>query len=127
MMTNRVLRFVQRPVGVFHSSVFFQFSGRMGPSAVCCDSDGNVYVARYDFAGSYPHDCTGLRLLQEGTRRRVWSAVFVALHSDFRQLQSQSHSVFIGSVTVAPLLVCRGFIEWSGNRSERRGSGGTGH
>ncbi len=51
MMANRVLRFVQRPAGVFHSSVFYQFSGRMGPSALCCDSEGTLYVARYDFAG----------------------------------------------------------------------------
>ena len=50
-MTNRVLRFVQRPAGVYHSSVFHQFSGRMGPSALAVDPDGLIYVARYDFAG----------------------------------------------------------------------------
>ena len=50
-MANRVLRFVQRPAGVYHSSVFHQFSGRMGPSALAVDPDGLIYVARYDFAG----------------------------------------------------------------------------
>jgi hypothetical protein len=50
-MANRVLRFVQRPAGVYHSSVFHQFSGRLGPSALAVDADGNLYVARYDFSG----------------------------------------------------------------------------
>jgi hypothetical protein len=34
-------------------SVFYQFSGRMGPSAIAIDTDGNLYVARYDFAGEF--------------------------------------------------------------------------
>lgn len=49
-MANRVLRFVQKPAGVFHFSVFHQFSGGLGPSGVTCDSKGNVYVGRMDFA-----------------------------------------------------------------------------
>lgn len=33
-------------------SVFFQFSGMLGPTAIACDpKTGNLYVARYDFAG----------------------------------------------------------------------------
>ncbi|KAL1522353.1 hypothetical protein AB1Y20_017345 [Prymnesium parvum] len=52
MMTNRVLRLVQR-AGVFHSSVFYQFSGRMGPSGVaCCPKTGKLYVSHYDFAST---------------------------------------------------------------------------
>jgi len=51
---NRVLRAVQYPEGVFHASVFYQFSGGVGPAGVCCDSNGNVYVARADFGGSAP-------------------------------------------------------------------------
>eukprot|EP00659_Diplonema_papillatum_P009182 gene9182-14240_t len=47
--TNRVLRCVQRPAGVWHASVFFQFSGLLGPVAVDCDSNGNIYVGRFDF------------------------------------------------------------------------------
>merc|ERR1711998_788629 len=50
-MANRVLRFSQSPPGVFHMSVFFQFSGMLGPTAIACDpKTGNLYVARYDFA-----------------------------------------------------------------------------
>lgn len=49
-MANRVVRLVQRPAGVFHTSIFHQFSGGMGPSAIICDRRGNLYVARYDYA-----------------------------------------------------------------------------
>ncbi|KAL3933752.1 MAG: hypothetical protein SGPRY_000147 [Prymnesium sp.] len=49
MMTNRLLRLVQR-AGVFHASIFHQFSGRMGPSGVVCSSKtGHLYVSHYDF------------------------------------------------------------------------------
>ena len=49
-MANRVLRFAQSPPGVFHMSVFCQFSGLLGPTALACDTKtGNLYVARYDF------------------------------------------------------------------------------
>merc|ERR1712178_249636 len=51
-MANRVLRFVQSPPGVFHMSVFYQFSGLLGPTALCCDAKtGNLYVGRFDFKG----------------------------------------------------------------------------
>ena len=45
---NRLVRFVQKPAGVFHASVFHQFSGRTGPVAIACDPtrDGLLYVAR---------------------------------------------------------------------------------
>lgn len=52
-MKNRVLRFFQKPEGVFHSSVFCQFSGGVGPNAIAIDSKGNVYVAQYDIAGGW--------------------------------------------------------------------------
>merc|ERR1711934_180072 len=49
-LANRVLRFVQSPPGVHHMSVFHQFSGMLGPTALACDSKtGNLYVARFDF------------------------------------------------------------------------------
>lgn len=50
LLANRVLRLVQRPAGVYHASVFHQFSGRMGPSAIVCDRrrGGLLYVARFD-------------------------------------------------------------------------------
>lgn len=46
--TNRILRFTQKPVGVWHPTVFYQFGGRLGPSALCCDHNagGLLYVAR---------------------------------------------------------------------------------
>jgi sugar lactone lactonase YvrE len=48
MAANRILRFVQRPQGVYHMTVFHQFSGRLGPSAIVCDHSrgGLLYVAR---------------------------------------------------------------------------------
>jgi len=51
-MQNRVLRLVQRPTGVYHCSVFYQFSGYLGPSGIARDPQGNLYVTRYDFANA---------------------------------------------------------------------------
>lgn len=47
--TNRLIRLVQSPPGVYHASVFHQFSGRVGPTAIAIDLMGNIYVARYEF------------------------------------------------------------------------------
>eukprot|EP00697_Spironema_sp_BW2_P016520 gnl/Spiro4/7785_TR4096_c0_g2_i1.p1 gnl/Spiro4/7785_TR4096_c0_g2~~gnl/Spiro4/7785_TR4096_c0_g2_i1.p1 ORF type:complete len:320 (-),score=54.64 gnl/Spiro4/7785_TR4096_c0_g2_i1:107-1066(-) len=47
---NRLLRFVQHPRGVFHCSVFHQFSGGFGPRAIACHpANGDLYVARFEF------------------------------------------------------------------------------
>ena len=46
---NRVLRIVAHSSGVYHTSVFHQFSGRFGPSALAMSPDGKLYVARFDF------------------------------------------------------------------------------
>ena len=44
---NRVLRYTQRPPGVWHGAVFFQFSGRLGPTALVVDRVREfLYVAR---------------------------------------------------------------------------------
>lgn len=51
-LKNRILRVVVHSSGVFHTSVFHQFSGRLGPTALAMNSRGNLYVARYDFAES---------------------------------------------------------------------------
>ena len=40
---------VQNPKGVFHSSVFYTFNGKLGPSAITMDEIGNIYVSRSDF------------------------------------------------------------------------------
>lgn len=47
---NRILRFTQSPPTVYHCSVFHQFSGRFGPTAVCVSSQGDIFVAHFDFA-----------------------------------------------------------------------------
>ena len=48
---NRVLKVVIHKEGVYYSSVFHQFSGKFGPSAIAVDpSTGYIYVARFDFA-----------------------------------------------------------------------------
>lgn len=51
-MNNRVLRFYQKPAGVYHGSVFYQFSGGVGPSSLTLDGQGNLYVAQYDIRES---------------------------------------------------------------------------
>ena len=52
MSANRLLRFFQKPTGVFHYSVFHQFSGGIGPSCVAVDKSGMIYVGHYDLSGS---------------------------------------------------------------------------
>ena len=49
MLNNRVLRMVQNPKGVFHSSVFYTFNGKLGPSAITMDEIGNIYISRSDY------------------------------------------------------------------------------
>jgi sugar lactone lactonase YvrE len=51
-MTNRILRFFQQPVGVYHGSVFYQLSGGIGPMALTLDSTGNLFVGQYDLKDS---------------------------------------------------------------------------
>jgi sugar lactone lactonase YvrE len=63
-MQNRVLRFYQQPLGVYHGSVFYQFSGGVGPNALTLDDAGNLYVALYDIKGKKP------------LSRRMWSFGF---------------------------------------------------
>ncbi|OWZ16986.1 hypothetical protein PHMEG_0009143 [Phytophthora megakarya] len=50
-MQNRILRLHQRPSNAYHTSVFYQFSGGMGPSGIACGADGTLYVGHYDFSG----------------------------------------------------------------------------
>jgi sugar lactone lactonase YvrE len=51
-MKNRILRFVQKPLGVWHYTVFHQFSGGFGPTALACHPNtGELFVANFDFEG----------------------------------------------------------------------------
>ena len=52
---NRVLRIVCHSSGVYHTSVFHQFSGRFGPTALAMNLDGRLYVARFDFTECSKH------------------------------------------------------------------------
>jgi sugar lactone lactonase YvrE len=53
MMTNRILRFFERPAGVYHGSVFYQLTGGVGPIALCLDHNtGNLYIGHYDLKES---------------------------------------------------------------------------
>jgi len=47
--SNRIIRLIQSPPGSYHSSIFHQFNGRVGPTAITMDELGNIYVARYEF------------------------------------------------------------------------------
>ena len=50
---NRILRIVCHNSGVYHTSVFHQFSGSFGPTALAIHpQEGKLYVARFDFTQS---------------------------------------------------------------------------
>ena len=49
-MANRVLRLTNIEGDGLQMSVFYQFSGRLGPTALAMNENGQLYVARYDFA-----------------------------------------------------------------------------
>lgn len=49
-LKNRILRVVIHSSGVYHTSVFHQFGGRLGPTAIAVAPSGQLYVARYDFS-----------------------------------------------------------------------------
>lgn len=48
-LKNRILRVVLHSSGVYHTSVFHQFSGRLGPTAIAVSQSGKVYAARFEF------------------------------------------------------------------------------
>lgn len=51
---NRILKIVLHSQGVFYSTVFHQFNGRFGPTALAVDGEGLLYVARFDFSDVNP-------------------------------------------------------------------------
>jgi len=46
---NRILRITENPQGIFHMSVFYVFNGRVGPTAITNDDQGNIYVSRFEY------------------------------------------------------------------------------
>ena len=69
MLNNRILRLVQNPKGVFHSSIFYTFNGKLGPSAITMDEIGNIYISRSDFFNKNKKDTNGIIsiITKEGT------------------------------------------------------------
>jgi sugar lactone lactonase YvrE len=51
-MRNRILRLARRQKNAYQTSVFYQFAGRLGPTALAISSSGSIVVGRYDFSGS---------------------------------------------------------------------------
>ena len=49
---NRIVRLKLNDNGVFVGTVFYQFSGRIGPSAITIDENGNLFCARYEYSNS---------------------------------------------------------------------------
>ena len=48
--SNKILRVKTSLSGVKYTSVFHQFTGRLGPSNMVVDDAGNLYVARFEFS-----------------------------------------------------------------------------
>lgn len=46
---NRIIRLEQNPIGVYNTTHFYQFSGRIGPTALSIDNNGYLFVARFEF------------------------------------------------------------------------------
>jgi sugar lactone lactonase YvrE len=46
---NRILRITENPQGIFHTSVFYVINGRVGPTAITNDDQGNIYVSRFEY------------------------------------------------------------------------------
>ncbi|KAG7391070.1 hypothetical protein PHYPSEUDO_005837 [Phytophthora pseudosyringae] len=70
-MQNRILRLHQRPSNAYHASVFYQFSGGMGPSGIACGADGTLYVGHYDFSGGTANNGKISILSADGTLRQT--------------------------------------------------------
>ena len=49
-LANRILRVVIHSSGVYYTSVFHQFSGRLGPTAIAVSPQGRLFVARFDYS-----------------------------------------------------------------------------
>lgn len=59
LLRNRVLRLFEYPSGVWQTSVYYQFSGSVGPSCLACSSDGTLYVGMFEPASCARPGSTG--------------------------------------------------------------------
>ena len=50
---NRILRFNLKGSNFSMFSIFYQFSGRFGPTAITAHSKGNLYAAHFEYAGRH--------------------------------------------------------------------------
>ena len=46
---NRIIRITENPQGIFHANVFYVFNGRIGPTSITLDEQGNLYVSRFEY------------------------------------------------------------------------------
>ena len=46
---NRIIRITENPPGIFHANVFYVFNGRIGPTSITLDEQGNLYVSRFEY------------------------------------------------------------------------------
>ncbi|CAD8090801.1 unnamed protein product [Paramecium sonneborni] len=53
---NRIIRFVLTSSGIYAFSVYHQFSGRFGPTALVISQSDFLYVARFEFSVGNEHD-----------------------------------------------------------------------
>ena len=60
LLRNRVVRLFEYPSGVWQTSVYFQFSGRVGPSGIACADDGTLYVGMFEPASCSNGTTTGI-------------------------------------------------------------------
>lgn len=49
---NRITKAQIHKSGIIFTTIFHQFSGRLGPTSVAVDEFGNIYVSRFEFAVS---------------------------------------------------------------------------
>lgn len=63
---NRIVRIKANNAGIYHSSIFYQFNGRIGPRAMTIDENGNLYVSRFEYAESLSSTIEGIIPVVDG-------------------------------------------------------------
>jgi len=94
MMTNRILRFFQKPDGVYHASVYYQLQGRVGPTAIVCDKQGCLYIGHYDTVSS----CTEGHVLVLSKTGKLMSTI-VTTGPEISGLAIQGNTLYITEVS----------------------------